>query len=94
MFLSDDVAQTLALRNLQPKEVELGALSDREFEVMRLLASGETVSAIAAKLGLSYKTVANYQSAIRQKLGAQTPAQLLRIAARFGVVSDAASQAE
>jgi DNA-binding NarL/FixJ family response regulator len=63
-------------------------LSNREFEILRMLASGETVNTIAARLGLSYKTVANYQSAIRQKLGAQTPAQLLRIATRYGVVPD------
>ena len=89
LFLSDDVAQTLALRNLQAGGTALGVLSDREFEVLRMLALGEPLGVIADRLGLSQKTVANYQSSIRQKLGAQTPAQLLRIAARFGVVSDA-----
>ena len=89
LFLSDDVAQTLALRNLQAGGTALGVLSDREVEVLRMLALGEPLGVIADRLGLSQKTVANYQSSIRQKLGAQTPAQLLRIAARFGVVSDA-----
>jgi DNA-binding NarL/FixJ family response regulator len=88
MFLSADIAQSMALRNVQAQEPELGVLSNREFEILRMLASGETVNTIAARLGLSYKTVANYQSAIRQKLGAQTPAQLLRIATRYGVVPD------
>ena len=83
------LAQTLALRNLQAGGTALGVLSDREFEVLRMLALGEPLGVIADRLGLSQKTVANYQSSIRQKLGAQTPAQLLRIAARFGVVSDA-----
>jgi DNA-binding NarL/FixJ family response regulator len=40
---------------------------------------------VAEKLQLSYKTVANYQSAIRQKLGAETHAQLVRIAERGGL---------
>mgnify|MGYP003404000290 CR=1 FL=1 len=52
---------------------------------MRLLVAGHTVADVAEKLQLSYKTVANYQSAIRQKLGAETHAQLVRIAARSGL---------
>jgi DNA-binding NarL/FixJ family response regulator len=88
-FLSGDIAQALALRNVEAQTPALGVLSNREFEILRLLALGESVASIAGRLGLSSKTVANYQSAIRQKLGAHTPAQLLRIAARFGVVPDA-----
>jgi two-component system invasion response regulator UvrY len=85
-YLSSDIAQTLALRNLMNDDVQLSALSSREFEIMRLLVEGYTVSAIAEKLGLGYKTVANYQSAIRQKLGVETAAQLYRIAARSGLI--------
>jgi DNA-binding NarL/FixJ family response regulator len=44
-------------------------LSPREFEIFRLLAAGRTVEEIAARLFLSIKTVANYQTAIRQKTG-------------------------
>lgn len=54
---------------------------------MRLLATGHTLAVIADKLGLSYKTVANHQSAIRQKTGAQTAVELLRIAQRSGLVT-------
>lgn len=85
-FLSEDIAQALALQTLAGDTAGLGALSPREFEIMRLLVIGDSVAAIAEKLNLSYKTVANYQSAIRQKLGAETPAQLLRIAERGGLV--------
>ncbi len=87
VFLSRDIAQTLALKNLRDDDATLKSLSAREFEIMRLLVSGQTLSAIAEKLGLSYKTVANYQSAIRQKTGAQTAVELLRIAERGGVVT-------
>jgi DNA-binding NarL/FixJ family response regulator len=45
-----------------------------------------SVRDIAGRLCLNSKTVSNDQSLIRQKLGAQTPAQLLRIAARHGLV--------
>jgi DNA-binding NarL/FixJ family response regulator len=85
MYLSRDIAQAVALRNLVDTDAALEALSAREFEIVRLLVAGHTISAIAGKLGLGYKTVANYQSAIRHKLGVETAAQLLRIAARSGL---------
>jgi DNA-binding NarL/FixJ family response regulator len=85
MYLSRDIAQALALKNLVDTDAALEALTAREFEIVRLLVAGHTISDIARKLGLGYKTVANYQSAIRQKLGVETPAQLLRIAARSGL---------
>ena len=87
VFLSRDIAQTLALKNLGNTEATLESLSRREFEIMRLLVGGHTLDAIAEKLGLSTKTVANHQSAIRQKTGAQTAIDLLRIAQRYGVVA-------
>jgi len=84
-YVSHDMAQVLALQTLSGGEKVLDALSHREFEVMRLLVGGHTVAGVAEKLQLSYKTVANYQSAIRQKLGAETHTQLMRIAERSGL---------
>ena len=84
-YLSQDIAQAVALQSLGRGEKGLDALSHREFEVMRLLVAGHTVAGVAEKLQLSYKTVANHQSAIRQKLGAETHAQLVRIAERSGL---------
>jgi two-component system, NarL family, invasion response regulator UvrY len=85
-FLSPDIAQTLALHGVAGRETALDGLSAREFEIARLLALGHSTREIADRLCISYKTVANHQSAIRQKLGAQTPAQLLRIAAQNGLL--------
>ena len=82
------VAQELALRSLTP-EVAGEALSPREFEVLRMLVDGKSVSEIARSLGLTSKTVANHQSALRQKLGAGTAVQLLQAAARLGLVPKA-----
>ena len=45
------------------------SLTPREFAIFRLLAAGRTVEEIAARLFLSTKTVANYQTTIRQKTG-------------------------
>ena len=84
-YLSPDMAQTLALQSVGAGEASLNVLSNREFEVMRLLVAGDTITAIAEKLQLSTKTVANHQSAIRQKLGVETSAQLVQVAQRSGV---------
>jgi two-component system invasion response regulator UvrY len=86
-YLSQDMAQVLALQSIGGGETGLSVLSNREFEVMRLLVAGDTVAAIAEKLQLSYKTVANHQSAIRQKLGVETSAQLVQLAQRHGVAA-------
>jgi len=85
-FLSADIAQALALGRLRGGEPDLACLSAREFEIVRRLAQGHTIRAIAESLCLSAKTVSNHQSAIRKKLGAPTPAHLVRIAARSGLL--------
>ena len=82
-YMSPDVAKKIAHSGAQPGKSQLEALSSREFEVLRLLVQGETVRSISAKLGLSEKTVANHQSAIREKLGARNSAQLARVAAQL-----------
>ncbi|MGA7538313.1 MAG: response regulator transcription factor [Steroidobacteraceae bacterium] len=84
-YLSADVAANMAQSTAQPGRAEIEALSPREFEVLRLLAQGETVRSISEKLGLSEKTVANHQSAIREKLGAKNSAQLARLVAQVGL---------
>ncbi len=88
-FLSSDIAQALALGRLRGGEPDLACLSVREFEIVRRLAQGHTIRAIAESLCLSAKTVSNHQSAIRKKLGAPTPAHLVRIAARNGLLTGA-----
>ena len=55
-------------------------LSDREFEVMRLIASGKTVSEIAELLGLSGKTVSTYRARLLEKMGMKTNAELTHYA--------------
>jgi two-component system, NarL family, invasion response regulator UvrY len=84
-YVSPDVAANMARSASHPGKSGLDALSPREFEVLRLLAQGETVRNIGEKLGLSEKTIANHQSAIREKLGARNSAQLARFAAQIGL---------
>ena len=56
------------------------ALSPREFQVLQGLVEGQGVDEIAQRLHLSAKTVANHQTAIRQKLGVGTAVELVRYA--------------
>ncbi len=64
----------------------VGQLSARELEVLQLLAQGFALDQIGVRLGVSAKTVANYQSLIRQKLGADNALQLIQVARRLGIV--------
>jgi len=84
-YLSPDVGNGIARQASSPDKSVVNTLTAREFEVLRLLARGETVRAIGEKLGLSEKTVANHQSAIREKLGARNGVQLARVAAELGL---------
>ena len=56
------------------------ALSDREFQVMRLIASGKTVTEIAVVLTLSDKTISTYRARLLEKMGMKTNAELTRYA--------------
>lgn len=56
------------------------ALSDREFQVMQLMAGGKTLAEIAEELSLSAKTVSTYRTRLLEKLDIKTNAELIRYA--------------
>jgi DNA-binding NarL/FixJ family response regulator len=56
------------------------ALSDREFQVMRMLASGKTVKEIAQDLALSVKTISTYRARILEKMSLKSNAELIHYA--------------
>ncbi|GAB4548501.1 MAG: response regulator transcription factor [Anaerolineae bacterium] len=62
------------------------ALSDREYQVMRRLAAGQTVSEIASDLSLSVKTISTYRTRILEKLRLETTADIIRYALEHGLV--------
>jgi two-component system invasion response regulator UvrY len=84
-YLSPEMAQTLALQSVNSDPGD--SLSSREFEVLRMLAQGHSIEEIAGSMGLSTKTVANHQSAIKQKRGAGTGIELSRRANQLGLES-------
>jgi DNA-binding NarL/FixJ family response regulator len=80
-YLSPDVADVLAdaFENLHnTRSVE--SLSDREFEVFKLLASGKSISDVAKQLILSTNTVSTFRSRIFEKMGFQNNLELIRYA--------------
>ena len=85
-YMSPDVQRAMTTQSATAQQLA-NALSIRELEVLRLLAQGYGVDAIAARLGLSPKTAANHQSSIKQKLGAGSALQLILIAQQFGLIA-------
>ena len=61
-------------------------LSDREFEVMKLIASGKTVGEIAEQLSLSDKTISTYRARILEKMGMKTNAEITHYAIKNKLV--------
>jgi DNA-binding NarL/FixJ family response regulator len=84
-YLSSDVTQGLVASDALCEGTSGRSLSAREFEVLRLLVQGYTLPIIAERLGVSEKTVANHQSVIRNKFGANNGVQLARMADRLGL---------
>jgi len=85
-YLSPSVAQNIVLQTMSGGEDPTQRLSAREFEVFRMLAEGSNVEDIALTLKISQKTVANYQTLLKQKLGISSPVELVRLAMRHGVI--------
>lgn len=85
-FINNELALNLSLYNLEQGNNPVEKLSPKEFEVFRRLVEGESISGISKELHISYKTVANVQTSIRQKLGANTTGQLIHIASRFNII--------
>jgi two-component system, NarL family, invasion response regulator UvrY len=85
-YVTPDVADRLAADLERPDDRPLhDALSDREFEVLILLAAGRSVMQIAQELCLSDKTISTYRGRILQKLNLKTNADIIRYALRHGL---------
>ena len=88
--VSADMADAIALAAVEPGLSALEGLAPREVEILRLLADGGTAAEIADSMCLSVKTVHNYHSLLKGKLGARTDADLFRLAMREGLITDEA----
>ena len=86
-FITPSIAEKLAnaLNNDSNKMLH-ERLSDREFEVFRLLAEGKQVSEIADKLSLSVTTVSTYRSRLMEKLNMKSNSDLTRYELENGII--------
>ena len=80
VYLHPDMARQIAFLRKGTNASKVADLSPRELEILRLIASGQTMAEIAEALSISYKTVANNCTQLKQKLGARSPMDLMRIA--------------
>ena len=86
-YISAAMAQLLAEQiGTDPAREPHERLSEREYQVFRLLAAGTTVGAIAEQLHLSVNTVSTYRARVLEKLGAANNAELMRYAAERRLV--------
>jgi two-component system, NarL family, response regulator LiaR len=84
--LAPEAASRLMREVRTPEQGEHQALTERETEVLRLLASGEANKQIARSLGIGEKTVKSHVSSILQKLGVRSRTQAALYASRAGLI--------
>ena len=77
-YVDREAAAAIAASPARPDEA--ASLTNREVEILRLLADGKSVSGIADMLGVAYKTVANPCTRVKEKLGLERTADLIRYA--------------
>jgi DNA-binding NarL/FixJ family response regulator len=82
-YLSNDLALQVAFANAAGGQVPLAGLTPRELQTLSLLAEGKSYNRIADDLNLSYKTVVNVSSQLKQKLNADNLPDLIRIAVQL-----------
>jgi two-component system, NarL family, invasion response regulator UvrY len=83
-YLHPEMARRIAFLRVDPSPDAVSNLSARELEILRLLAAGRTMAQIADLLNVSYKTIANNCTQLKQKLGARSAMDLMRIAIDVG----------
>lgn len=86
-YITPSVAEKLAthLETDRPGALH-EALSDREYQVMCLLASGKTVKEVGAELSLSVKTISTYRSRILEKMKMRNNSELMRYVIRHKLI--------
>ena len=87
VYVPGSPATLAAAAEVRSARVDTDVLSERERDVLRLLAEGKRTVAIAEALGISHKTVETYRTRLQQKLGISDLSGLVRFAIRAGLIS-------
>lgn len=86
-YISAAVAEHLAAQLAHDGTAPIhDALSDREYQVMTLIASGRSVGDVAGQLALSVKTISTYRARILDKMGMKNNAELVQYAVRNSLI--------
>jgi len=85
-YVSPKLAEQMVVEISSSDKAPHERLSDREMEVLCMIASGKTVGEIAAQLALSDKTISTYRRRILDKMGMNSSAELTHFAIRNGLV--------
>jgi DNA-binding NarL/FixJ family response regulator len=84
-FISPQLAEAVTFSGGSIKANPASQVTARELEILRLLGRGDKIAEVANALEISYKTVANTTSLLKQKLGAKGHSDLIRIAVEMGL---------
>jgi DNA-binding NarL/FixJ family response regulator len=84
-FISPQLAEAVTFSSAAIKANPASQMTPRELEILRLLGRGDKIVEVAEALSISYKTVANTTSLLKQKLGAKNHSDLVRIAVELGL---------
>jgi DNA-binding NarL/FixJ family response regulator len=88
-YVTPETAERLALdANRDSDAPPHTLLTDREFQVFRMIASGASVGEVAKRLSLSVKTVSTHKTHIMEKMGLANPAELIRYALEHKLLDD------
>ena len=85
-YIEANIAQKIAVESHSKQQDLLQQLTAREFEIFRMLCEGVEINQIGNTLNISIKTVANYQTTIKQKLGIHNTVEMVRLAIRSGLI--------
>jgi DNA-binding NarL/FixJ family response regulator len=86
MHLTPSISRTIVQAFLSKDNLPAKAISDRERQVLQLVAEGKTTKEVAALLGISVKTAESHRSNMMEKLDIHDTAGLVRYAIRNGII--------
>jgi len=84
-FISPQLAEAVTFSSAAIKAHPAAQMTPRELEILRLLGRGDKIVEVADALAISYKTVANTTSLLKQKLGAKSHSDLIRLAVEMSL---------
>ena len=84
-YISPHLAEAVTFSAAVVKADPASRMTSRELEILMLLRRGDKIAEIAEALGISYKTVANTTSLLKQKLGAKSHSDLIRLAVEMNL---------